>query len=81
MIGATVGAWPAVALVGSYELVMLIIRGVQESVDATKAKMELMADPIVSEAANVFADDLAAECVPSIRAIRAQLHIGQQGPW
>ena len=29
LIGAAVGAWPAVALVGSYELLMMIIRGEQ----------------------------------------------------
>jgi hypothetical protein len=29
-VGAAVGAWPAVALVGSYELLMMIIRGAQE---------------------------------------------------
>lgn len=27
LIGAAVGAWPVVALVGSYELLMMIIRG------------------------------------------------------
>jgi hypothetical protein len=29
IIGATVAAWPAVALVGSYELLMVIVRGAQ----------------------------------------------------
>jgi hypothetical protein len=29
VLGAVVGAWPAVALVGSYELLMVIIRGSQ----------------------------------------------------
>src|SRR5690242_11818685 len=28
-LGAAVGAWPALALVGSYELLMMIIRGTQ----------------------------------------------------
>lgn len=32
LIGAAVCAWPAVALVGSYELLMMIIRGAQASV-------------------------------------------------
>lgn len=31
LLGAVVGAWPAVALVGSYELLMVIIRGAQTS--------------------------------------------------
>ncbi len=30
-VGAVVAAWPAVALVGSYELLMMIIRGAQAS--------------------------------------------------
>src|ERR1700727_3860160 len=30
-IGAAVGAWPAVALVGSYELLMMIIRGARQT--------------------------------------------------
>src|ERR1700728_1314306 len=30
-VGAGVGAWPAVALVGSYELLMMIIRGTQRT--------------------------------------------------
>jgi hypothetical protein len=29
--GAAVGAWPAVALVGSYELLMMIVRGTQQT--------------------------------------------------
>ena len=31
LLGAAVGAWPAVALVGSYELLMMIIRGTQQT--------------------------------------------------
>jgi hypothetical protein len=30
LIGATVAAWPAVALVGSYELLMMIVRGTRQ---------------------------------------------------
>ena len=33
LIGAAIAAWPAVALVGSYELLMMIIRDVQVSAD------------------------------------------------
>jgi hypothetical protein len=33
--GAVVAAWPAVALVGAYELLMMIIRSAQESAEAT----------------------------------------------
>jgi hypothetical protein len=52
LIGATVAAWPGMALVPD-------------------------ADPPQAQAAQVFACDLAADCVPSVRAIRAWLHVGQ----
>lgn len=76
LIGAAVSAWPAVALVGSYELLMMVIRGSQPvpydvSVDAG------IPDPLCEDAVQVFADQLAADRVPSIRAIRSQLHVGQ----
>lgn len=34
-------------------------------------------DPLDEQAAEIFADQLAADRVPSVRAIRAQLHVGQ----
>ena len=77
LIGAAVGAWPAVALIGSYELLMMIIRGTQVPADALGADVGPVRDPLEEEAARVFADDLAADHLPSIRAIRAQLHVGQ----
>jgi Protein of unknown function (DUF2637) len=80
-VGAAVGAWPAVALVGSYELLMMIIRGAQsESVvpavpDTSDAVRSI--DPLPARAAKEFADEVAAGRKPSIRAIRARLHVGQ----
>jgi len=74
LIGAAVAAWPAVALVGSYELLMMVIRGAQATVEAPTVIDD---DPLHDEAAEVFAGDLAADRVPSIRSIRARLHIGQ----
>ena len=78
--GHQVAAWPAVALVGSYELLMMIIRGAQVPADVT-AVAGLCgppdADPLKVQAVQVFADDLAAGRVPSVRAIRARLHVGQ----
>ncbi|HEY2639848.1 MAG TPA: DUF2637 domain-containing protein [Streptosporangiaceae bacterium] len=77
-IGAAVGAWPAVALVGSYELLMMIIRGAQAPAGVVSVVGdEHKADPLRKQAAQLFADDLAADRVPSIRAIRARLHVGQ----
>ena len=67
-------AWPAVALVGSYELLMMIIRGAQVP---AKAPSALDDDQLQEEAAELFADDIAADRVPSIRTIRARFHIGQ----
>jgi hypothetical protein len=75
-IGAAVAAWPAVALVGSYELLMMVIRSSQASAaDASEDGGE--ADPLQERAAEVFAEQLSAERVPSVRAIRAELHVGQ----
>jgi hypothetical protein len=80
-VGAAVGAWPAVALVGSYELLMMIIRGAQSDspvpavVGTSDAAPRI--DPLHARAAREFADEVAAGRKPSIRAIRARLHVGQ----
>jgi hypothetical protein len=76
LTGAAVAAWSAVALVGSCELLMMVIRSSQVPADA-RAGSEADADPLQEMAAKVFAEQLAADRVPSIRAIRAQLHVGQ----
>jgi hypothetical protein len=71
-----VAAWPAVALVGSYELLMMVIRSSQVPSDGPSGT-EHDADPLREQAAELFAGQLAAGRVPSVRAIRAQLHVGQ----
>ena len=76
LTGAAVAAWPAVALVGSYELLMMVIRGSQAASDGVPGD-ERAADPLQGHAAEVFAEQLAADRIPSIRAIRASLHVGQ----
>ena len=80
-IGAAVAAWPAVALVGSYELLMMIIRGTQQLTgDASPETKEASAgvpDTLQARAAEEFADDVTAGRMPSIRTIRARLHVGQ----
>src|SRR6201987_1268074 len=38
VIGAAVAAWPAVALVGSYELLMMIVRGAQTPTAASRPR-------------------------------------------
>jgi hypothetical protein len=78
IIGAAVAAWPAVALVGSDELLMVIICGAQQPPVASSEHDDgLVTDPLGERAAVLFASDLAAERVPSIRDIRAALHVGQ----
>jgi hypothetical protein len=80
--GAAVGARPAVALVGSYELLMMIIRGAQSepteaSAVAGTSDAVSRIDPLHARAAEEFADEVAAGRMPPIRAIRARLHVGQ----
>jgi hypothetical protein len=63
-----VATWPAVALIGSYELLTMNIHGAQVS-PAVTALAGLSGrppdpDPIWVQAAQMFADDLAAGCVP-----------------
>jgi hypothetical protein len=76
LAGASVAAWPAVALVGSSELLMMVIRSSQVPAASTP-ETGRDADPLQEQAAEVFAAQLAADRVPSVRAIRAQLHVGQ----
>ena len=74
-------ALQAVGLVGSYELLMMIIRAAQlpGTDTALGGQPECMpdTDPLQVRAAQVFAVELAAGRVPSVRAIRARLHVGQ----
>jgi hypothetical protein len=76
LVGAAVAAWPAVALVGSYELLMMVIRSSQVPADEAP-RTERDTDPLRERAAVLFAGQLAADRVPSVRAIRAQPHVGQ----
>jgi Protein of unknown function (DUF2637) len=76
-IGAAVAEWPAVVLVGSYELLMMVIRSSQARSDSVPDNERAAADPLQEQAADVFAGQLAADRVPSVRAIRARLHVGQ----
>jgi uncharacterized protein DUF2637 len=81
-VGAAVGAWPAVALVGSYELLMMmIIRGAEQSARLASPEAEVtpagVPDPLQAQAAAEFAADVASGRMPSIRTIRARLRVGQ----
>jgi hypothetical protein len=72
-VGAAVAAWPAVALVGSYELLMMVIRSSQAAQVSASGSMSIP-DSLQEKAAEVFAGHLAADRVPSVRA---QPHVGQ----
>ena len=79
--GAVVAAWSAVALVGSYELLMTIIRGTRQPDDRAPGTEHVPGavsgtDPLRVRAAEVFAADVAAGRVPSIRVIRSRLRVG-----
>jgi hypothetical protein len=76
LVGAAVAAWPAVALIGSYELLMMVIRSAQVS---TRGMSETghIADPLQEQAARLFAEQLSADRIPSVHTIRAMLHVGQ----
>lgn len=76
LVGAAVAARPAVALVGSYELLMMVIRGSLAAPDGVSGSADIPG-PLSEQAAELFADELAAHRVPSVRAIHAQLHVGQ----
>ena len=76
LAGAVVAAWPAVALVGSYELLMMVVRSSQLPGGGTPATRHDL-DPLQEQAAELFAEQLAADRVPSVRTIRAELHVGQ----
>jgi hypothetical protein len=78
--GAVVAAWPAVVLVGSYELLMVVVRsgrlraggaaGPEASGAAGDGRLRV-------RAAEEFGGEVAAGRVPSVRMIRARLHVGQ----
>jgi len=74
--GAAVAVWPAVALVGCYELLMMVIRSSQAVTGGIPCSA-VTSDPLGEQAAEIFAGQLAADRVPSVRAIRAQFHVGQ----
>jgi len=78
-VGAAVAAWPAATLVGSYELLMMVIRGAQPApaVFSQREPSASLADTLQAQAAEEFAGAVTAGRIPSIRLIRARLHVGQ----
>jgi hypothetical protein len=76
-LGAIVAAWPAPALVISYELLMYVIRSAAASAESTEVQSAVALNGHARQAAGLFAADLAAGSVPTIRRIRAEMHVGQ----
>ncbi len=64
LAGAAVAAWPAVALVGLYEVLMIVIHSSQVPAGGTP-RTERVVDPLQARAAELFAGQLVAEQVPS----------------
>lgn len=93
LTGAVISAWPAVAFIGSAELIVGSIRRTQPvpapdsvlpavpanacAISEGVSGRESLAEPLRVQAEEVFAADLAAGQVPSIRVIRSRLRVGQ----
>jgi hypothetical protein len=90
LTGAAISAWPAIAFIGSAELLIGSIRRTRpvpvsantggQGVPAVSDDVpgaEPLPDQLRVQAASTFADDLAAGRIPSIRAIRSRMHVGQ----
>jgi hypothetical protein len=90
LVGAIVAGWPAVALVVSVELLMSMIRRGQVGEPRDVPALPAVPAPEVAaptanpepdeqqvQAAERFADDLAAGAVPSVRKIKSALRVGQ----
>jgi hypothetical protein len=76
--GLSVRRWPLGrrSLVGSCELLMMVIRGSRALPDGVLGGTSIP-DPLSGQAAEIFAEQLSVDRIPSIRAIRAELHVGQ----
>jgi Protein of unknown function (DUF2637) len=82
LTGAAISAWPAIAFIGCAELLVGSIRRTRPvPVSANTGGEGVSAVPVPDQlrvqAVRTFADDLAAGGVPSIRAIRSRMHVGQ----
>jgi hypothetical protein len=77
LLGAAVAAWPALALVGSYELLMWLVRQGTAPAPGAVPAVPAGLNGHGHQAAELFAADLDAGRVPGIRAIRSGLHVGQ----
>ncbi len=77
--GELLSGWPAVAFVGSVEMVRSMVRRARTAPATDTAVPEPPAslNGHADRAAELFADDLAAGNVPGVRRIRREMHVGQ----
>lgn len=83
--GAVVASWPALALVGSYELLMILVRGQHRarSRGATPARPRpagrtrpRSTASVAERAGRRYAAELAAGTLPSLNQVKRDLHLG-----
>jgi hypothetical protein len=77
VLGAVIASWPALALVGSYELMMALVRGRAAPGPDTVPEPPGGLNGQGEAAAVLFAADLAEGKVPGVRRIRQGLNVGQ----
>jgi len=87
--GSLLSGWPAVAFIGSAELAIGMARRAHQAAPVPDVPAGVPdPEPVPAagyglnghghEAERIFADEVAAGDVPSIRRIRAELHVGQE---
>ena len=84
-LGAVIASWPALAFVGCYELLMMLVRASARR--ASPGAPEPPSDPSLIRAAlnghaaraeRMFRDDIGAGRVPGIRRIMTVMHVGDE---
>src|SRR5216683_1443072 len=77
--GELLSGWPAVAFVGSVEMVLSMVRRARTAPATDTAVSEVAAglNGHADRAAELLAADLAAGNVPGVRRIRREMHVGQ----
>jgi len=92
VLGAAISAWPAVAFIGSVEMLMGLVRSGRANLSpAGERFVPAPGAPVPAALANghaapdgapelarLYAADLARGDVPSIRRIRREVHVGQE---
>jgi hypothetical protein len=78
-LGAVISAWPAVAFIGSAEMALGMIRSsvAVPGPDAPAPEPPADLNGTGHAALELFAADLAAGEVPSVRRVRREMHVGQ----